>query len=91
MRPTGFVATGGSIVTQTSNFLNVDLVGIYTPGPGISGVTAGPATAHLSFNQTGSSLSGSFTLASVPEPGTLIFLGSGLLGLAGVLRRKSTV
>ena len=34
-------------------------------------------------------LGGEFNLApTTPEPGTLILFGSGILGLAGVLRRK---
>ena len=74
-----FVATGGTIITQTSSFLNVSLTGIYDPGPGIPGVTAGLAMVDVSFNQTGSSLSGSYTLATVPEPGALALWGSGLL------------
>jgi hypothetical protein len=79
-----FVATGGTIFTQTSNFLNVNLTGVYDPGPGIPGVTASSAVVHLSFNQTGQSLSGSYTLATVPdatvpEPGALVLLGSGIL------------
>ena len=74
-----FVAKGGSIVTQTSNFLNVTLTGVYDPGPGIPGVSPSPAVVHLSFNQTGSSLSGSYTLATVPEPGAFALLGSGIL------------
>jgi len=59
--------------------LNVSLTGIYDPGPGIPGVTAGLAMVDVSFNQTGSSLSGSYTLATVPEPGALALWGSGLL------------
>ena len=74
-----FIATGGSILTQTSNFLNLNLTGIYVPGPGIPGVTPSAAIAHMSFNQTGSSVSGSYTLATVPEPGALTLLGSGIL------------
>lgn len=73
-----FVASSGSIATQTSSFLNVTLFGIYTPGPGFSGFTASLAKADISFDQTGSSLSGSFTLAGVPEPGALALLGSGI-------------
>ena len=86
-----FIATGGSIITQTPNFLNADLTGIYVPGPGFSGVGPGQVVAHVSLNQTGHSVSGSFTLASVPEPGTLILMGSGLLALAGIVRRKLNV
>jgi hypothetical protein len=85
-----FVATGGSMVTQTPNFLNADLTGIYIPGPGFSNVGPGQVVAHVSLNQTGQSVSGSFTLASVPEPGTLTLIGSGLLGLASVVRHKLT-
>nr|UXE41672.1 hypothetical protein Hi04_10k_c5966_00005 [uncultured bacterium] len=74
-----FVATSGSIFTRTPTFLDVTLFGIYVPGPAFAGLTASPAEAHVSFNQTGNSLSGSFTLATVPEPGALTLLGSGIL------------
>jgi hypothetical protein len=83
-----FAATGGSIVTRTANFLDVDLTGFFIPGPGIPGVSPGPVMAHVSFNQTGPSLAGSFTLASVPEPGSFLLLGSGFLGTLSVVRRK---
>ena len=44
----------------------------------------------LSFGpDIGTALGGEFDLApTTPEPGTLILFGSGILGLAGVLRRK---
>lgn len=65
------MASSGSIVTQTSSFLKVVLFGIYTPGSGFSGFTASPVQADISLDQTGSFVSGSFTLATVPEPGAL--------------------
>ena len=36
----------------------------------------------------GGALGGEFNFSPVPEPGTLVMFGSGILGLAGVLRRK---
>jgi hypothetical protein len=83
-----FIATGGSMVTQTANFLNADLTGIYVPGPGFSGVGPGQVVAHVSLNQTGQSVSGSFTLASVPEPGSLALIGTGVLAVTRTLRRR---
>jgi hypothetical protein len=83
-----FVATGGTILTQTTSFLNVVLDGVYIPGPGISGVTSAPAAVNLSLTQAGSSNSGSFSLATIPEPGTMALLGSGILVLTRALRRR---
>src|SRR5215469_790827 len=85
------VASGGGFLTQTSNFLNVNLTGIFDPGPGIPGVSPSSAIVHLSFNQTGQSLSGSYTLATVPEPGALALLSSGLLACVTRLRRSRSV
>jgi hypothetical protein len=54
------------------------------------------ATAQLTVNTGTSLFSGSAQLASgdtslnitVPEPGTLSLLGTGLIGVAGYIRRK---
>jgi hypothetical protein len=54
----------------------------------VNGVHIDGATSQLAFK--GSSLeflSGDTSLA-VPEPGTLGLLGTGLVGIAGLLRRK---
>ena len=90
--------SGGSIGSLmgagagSAGFLNVDLIGIYTPGPGLPSVMAGPTEFSLGFTQRGTSLSASGTLVSpppgVPEPGTIVLLGFGLIGMVGVVRRK---
>jgi hypothetical protein len=67
-----------------------DLVGQFS-GVGFSGVTN--QMFRLSFDDDRSCLSqlnGTTTvnLSTVPEPGSLTLLGTGVLGLAGALRRK---
>jgi hypothetical protein len=85
-----FVATGGSVMAETTNALVFDTTGTYTPGPLFVGLTAAPADATLAFTQNGTSISASFALLStpIPEPVTMVIMGIGLCGAALLLRRK---
>lgn len=52
--------------------------------------TGGPITLHWTMSCGNDYLNHTSTPTSVPEPGTLILLGSGLVGLAWTMRRKKT-
>jgi hypothetical protein len=63
---------------------------ITNPNTGIVNFTSsipGSGSAFFSLEGTPGTLS-VVTLSTVPEPGTLMLFGSGLLGLAAVIRRK---
>lgn len=83
-----------SVLTLSDGTHNYTLVGTIS-GMWYNGSTVNGATIQLTINtgkgffngQTNIS-SGDTNIGTVPEPGTLGLLGTGLVGLAGVLRRK---
>lgn len=83
-----------TLITLANGTHNYTLSGSIS-GTWYNGSTVFGATVQLTintgkgfFNGTTSISSGDTNISTVPEPGTLGLLGTGLVGLAGILRRK---
>jgi len=79
------------IVSQSANFMDVQLVGVFTPAGTLGNLDPTPADVRIIFNLVGSSLSSAFTLTSptiVPEPSTYALGAIGTLVMGAVARRK---
>src|SRR5215831_1327233 len=82
-----------TLITLSNGTHNYTLTGALT-GTWFTGQTVYGATVQLTVNTGKGFFNGSTTVSSgdtnimVPEPGTLSLLGTGLIGLAGAIRRK---
>jgi hypothetical protein len=82
-----------TLVTLANGTHNYTLTGSLS-GTSVSGGSAVGVTVQLTINTGKGYFNGSTTISSgdtnvvVPEPGSLGLLGTGLIGLAGVVRRK---
>jgi len=88
-----FTATSGNIVQRNASFLDIFVLGTFTPAGALAGFDPTPTSLRFSINQSGQSVSSAITLNSppvqVPEPAALALLGVAALGVVRYRRSRS--
>lgn len=88
-----FAATSGTIVNRNKSFLDVFVLGVFTPAAGLPGLEPTATSLRISYNQSGDSVSQAITLNSppvqIPEPAGLALLGIAALGVVRYRRSRS--
>jgi len=79
------------LANGTHNYtLTGALIGAWHNGANVNGATVQLTinTGHALFNGQTTGSSGDTNITTVPEPGALGLMGTGLIGVAGIVRRK---
>lgn len=90
-----FIGLRNTIVSRTPSFYDAELIGVFSPGPGLPGKVPTGAELRISINQSGTSLAEAITLQAspliVPEPSGIATLSCLSFAGACLLTRKRRI